>query len=189
MSRDFQEAGWANDAWQKPQAGKTVVMFRLVPTKNEFKSTEAGRPIYEDKLHIVKIPADQFLKIDRPIKEAEARREYPAEWAAWERSQETKPLGISIDFAHFLTESQKLEFKAMQILTIEQLAELPDSYQGIMGMRTYRQKAQVFLASGKDAELVSKIKAEAASEINALKAQMEELRAMLEEATKPKGKA
>lgn len=189
MSREFIEAGWATDAWQKPQTGKTVVMFRKVATQNAFKSEEQKRPVFDEKIHIVKIPADQFLRIDRPVR-PEDKVEYAAEWAAWERSQETKPLGIGIDYAHFLTDTQKAEFKAMGVLTIEQLAELPDiQAQKIMGAKTLIQKAQVFLAAGRDAELVAKLKSEHASELASLKAQMDELKAMLEEATKPKGKS
>jgi hypothetical protein len=94
--------------------------------------------------------------------------------------------GIPIENWHSITDTQKAEFKAMGIHTIEQFAELPDSAGiRIMGFNALREKAKVFIASGKDAELLATVRAAAKKETDELRGQLERLQALLEERTAP----
>ncbi len=175
---EFLEASWATDGF-RPVNGKTVVMFRAVQKKDNFQTTAQGRPVFREVIHIVKIPADQMLRIDQPVTEAD-KEEYPAEWARYVATKETRVLGTPIDNWHAITETQKAEFKAMGVQTIEQFASLPDSW-GIkmMGFDRWRQMARTFVESGKDAELVSRIRKEADDKAASMQAQIDELKAML----------
>ena len=181
MSRtEFLEAGWAT-AENRPSVGKTHVMFKNVPQKDNYQSTLQGRPVFRDRIHIVKIVADQFLTYDQPMQEEDKER-YPEEWARWEQTKETRILGTPLDMAPFLSDTQKAEIRVLKIFTIEQLAGLPDSMaQRIMGFADIRRKAQTFVESGKDAELVARIKSESDEKVAALQAQLDEMRLQMAE--------
>jgi hypothetical protein len=176
----FQEAAWSNTADAvRPAQGKLVVMFRNVQKKNAFESKRQNRPVFVEMTHIVKIPADQFLKIDRPVTQEDID-EFPLEWERWEKTKETRVLGTPLDMWHAITDTQKAEFRAMNVFTVEQFANLSDTFGAkIMGFNELRKKAQVFVESGKDAELVSRIREEANAEVTAMRKELEELKAMM----------
>src|SRR6187431_38625 len=111
MSRTgFEEAGWAT-AEMRPAVGKTHVMFKNVPFKDEHQSRIQKRPVFKDRIHIVKIVADQFLTYDQPVTEKD-KDEFPDEWARWEQTKETRILGTPIETAGFLSDTQKAELKS-----------------------------------------------------------------------------
>ena len=181
MSRTgFEEAGWAT-AEMRPSVGKTHVMFKNVPYKDNYQSGQLKRPVFKDRVHIVKIVADQFLTYDQPVTEKD-KEEFPEEWARWEATKETRILGTPIDTAPFLSDTQKAELKSLKFFTIEQLAGAPDGMaQKIMDFGNIRRKAQGFVDSGKDAEMVSRIKSESDEKVAALQAQLDEMRLMMQE--------
>lgn len=183
---EFEQAQYTNEAF-KPVAGKTVVMFRAVQKRDNFKSEKEGRPVFKEVIHIVKIPADAKLRIDRPVRESD-KEEYPNEWLQWERTRQSRVLGTPIEHWPAISDTQKEEFKAAKVYTVEQFAALPDSYAGVIGMgfHALREKAKVFVSQGKDAELIGQIRAEADARVSAMEAKMAEMQAMLEELTKPK---
>ena len=181
-------AYWADPAF-KPVSGKTVVFFRAVQHPDKYQSDLQKRPVFREKIHIVKITADVKLRIDRPVRETE-KEEFALEWAQWEKTRESRVLGTSVESAPFLSDTQKEEFRAMKIFTVEQLAGLPDiTLQKIMGGYDLRKKAQLFIESGKDAEIIGQIRAESQLQIDALKAELAEMRQMMESATRPAGAA
>jgi len=180
MSREFKEAGWSNSSDSiAPVQGKLAVMFHEIQRKNNFRSKKENRPVYEPIVHIIKIPADQHLRIDRPVTEADIE-EYPLEWERWQKTRETKVIGMPIEMWHAVSDTQKAEFRALSIFTIEQFANLPDSYaQKIMGFNDLRAKAKSFIESGKDAELVARIREEANAEVSAMRKELDEMKALL----------
>lgn len=185
----FVEAGWATESWQKPTQGKLAVIFHREQVPHPFKSAEQGRPVFVEKIMITKIPADQHLRVTRPMRESD-KYEFEAEWAHFQRTGESRVLGTPIKHWHAISDTLKKEFEASGIQTVEQLAQAPDSFiQKWMGGSDLRRKAQVFVESGKDAELVAKIKAESEQKVNALEAKLAELTAQVEQLTAPKGKA
>src|SRR5688572_30317571 len=181
---DF-ESGWTNESF-KPVKGKTVVMFRAVQKKDNFESAKQKRPVFKEMIHIVKIPADPKLRIDRPVRD-EDKEEWPNEWAQWERTRQSRVLGTPIEHWPSISETQKEEFKASKIYTVEQFAGLPDSHASVIGMgfNELREKARLFITQGKDAEIVGKIRKEAAEREASLQKQLDELRALIEAKTKP----
>lgn len=186
MSSGFSQAGWANESFHNDNSGRLIVLFHPFQKLMELKSKNAGRPIYEERIFITKIvPGDKGHVIDRPMRE-EDKLEFPIEWARWEQTRENKVVGFPIENWPALSDTQKLEFKGMKIQTVEQFANLSDGIvQGIMGGSDLRKKARVFVESGKDAEIIGQIRAEAEARESALKAEMAEMRAMLEKLTAP----
>jgi len=101
-------------------------------------------------------------------------------------TRQNKVAGFPIESWHSISDTQKAEFKARKIYTVEQFAELSDLAIGdIMGGTELRQKARVFIEAGKDAELVAKIKREANAEVTALQDQVAKLTALVEQMTAP----
>lgn len=192
------QAYWANENGQLPNASKLTVFFTTLPVRHNKKSEEAGfdpddpdmsKGIFEDRVHIVKLPADATLRICR-IPTKEDIREYKAQYEEYMRTKETKVPGIPIDQWPQISESMKLTFKAMGILTVDQLANAGDGFgQHIMDFQNLRNKARAYVNIGKDNDLIAQIKAEASAEVSAMKKQMAEMQAMLEQLTKPKDAA
>lgn len=167
-----------------------MILFYKRQKKMNKASAEAGRPIFKEVTHIKKIvPGQNGHVIDREIRESD-KEEFPVEWARWEQTQQNTVPGIPIDHWFAISETQKAEFKAMNIQTVEQFAGLSDANgQKIQGFNELRRKAQAFVEGQKDAELIAKVKMDAQTREAALQAQIDELRALVEAKTDPKTKS
>ena len=164
------------------------MFFHTVQVRNDFKSTEAGRPIFQEQIFIKKlIPGDNTLVIDRKMRLAD-EDEYPKEWASYKNKQQNTVIGTPIDAWQILSETQKAEFKALNIFTIDQFAQLPDiAGLKIMGFNELRTKAQAFVSANKDAEVFATLKKDMAAQIEEQAKQIEELKSMVKEVyEKPK---
>jgi hypothetical protein len=126
--------------------GKSYVFFYDAQVKNNFKSTQAERPIFETRVKIKKlVPGDSRLIIDTFAKEKDFE-EYPVEYARYIQKHANRPEGTPIDAWPILTDTQKAEFRALNIFTIEQFANLPDETGNrIMGLNDLRKKARAFI--------------------------------------------
>ena len=181
-------AEWADESFNTQTKGKLLVTFEIRQKKMPYLSEQQQRPVFQEVVFIKKVvPGDNSLTIHRQIR-PEDKEEYPQQWAHFQRTQQNKQPGIPIEHWHSISDTQKAEFKAWNILTIEQFANLPDSMANkIMGFYELRKKALVFIEAGKDAELIGQIRAEAKKENDALRSELEELRNMIA-AQKPKGR-
>lgn len=146
MDAIVSEAGWKNEAFEDGGPGKMLVFFYSKPVKHNFKSAQEKRPIFVDKIFIKKlVPGDNKLAIDRPMREKDAE-EYPIEWARFEQKKANLIVGTPIEAWSILSDIQKAEFKALNIFTIDQFANLPDSAgSNIMGFNDFRAKARAFI--------------------------------------------
>jgi len=171
MSKQAAVEGWVTESWEQDKS-RLVVMFRNVQVEVPFETARQNRPIFKEVTHIVKmIPGDKTFTYDQPIKESE-KKEFAQEWAHWCRTNENKIPGIPIEMWHQINDTQKAEFKAMKIQTVEQFADLPDSIgANIMGFFELRNKAKAYVATGRDAEANARKDAE----INALKKRLSDL--------------
>ena len=186
MDIEVGEAGWRNEAFGEEQRGKMLVFFHTVQKKHNFRSEQEKRPIFVPVNHIKKVvPGDTRLVIDRPMRE-EDKDEFPVEWARFEQKKGAMAVGTPIDAWSEVTDSQKAEFKFLNIFTIDQFSTLPDSAgEKIMGFNELRQKAAAFLEAMKDSGRAARLEAEKAesearfakqdAEMQALKAQLAEL--------------
>ncbi len=151
--------------------GQMHVFFYEAQIKNNFKSIQAERPIFEPKVKIKKlVPGDTRLIIDTFAKPEDFEK-FPIEYARFRQKKTNMPAGTPIDAWPILSDSQKAEFKALNIFTVEQFANLPDEAGNrIMGMGDLRKKARAFVLAQEAGERLVKMEDDA----KALKAKEEE---------------
>ena len=173
-------AGWTNESFMEDNRGKMAVFFHAVQVRNNFKSDAEKRPIFEERIFIKKlVPGDSTLIVDRPMREQDME-DFPIEWARFEQKKEQKVAGTPIDAWSAVSETQKAEFKALNIFTIDQFANLPDvAGDKIMGFNDLRSKARTFIMAAQDSQMMDKIRAEMDKKLEAQEAELAELRAMI----------
>jgi hypothetical protein len=181
-------ANLANQARYAMDA-KLYVQFYIRPVMNNFRSSEEGRPIYEEKEYIrIIVPGDSKTTVDCPVDDT-FRMRFQAQYDKFKRGQEQAVDGTPLEMWPQMTVGLCAELKAMNISTVEQLAGLDDGKaQRIMGSYDLRRKAQMFLDAAKGEAENNKMVNELQKrddEINVLKAQMQQIL----EAQKPKAKA
>ena len=177
----MQDANWTNDSFMEDNRGKMAVFFHTVQVQNNFKTMTEKRPIFEEKIFLKKlVPGDSTLVVDRPMREQDVE-EYPIEWARFEQKKEQRVSGTPIDVWSVLSETQKAEFKALHIFTIDQFAQLADSVGNkIMGFNDLRDKARAFIAAAKDSAVFDKIRAETDAKLAQQEVEMAQLRVLVE---------
>ena len=177
-------AGWTNESFMEDNRGKMAVFFHAVQVKNNFKTEMEKRPIFEERIFLKKlVPGDSTLVVDRPMRETD-KEDYPIEWARFEQKKEQKSDGTPIDAWMAINDTQKAEFKALHIFTIDQFAKLPDSAGNkIMGFNDLRTKARAFIGAAQDSQMMDRIRAETDEKLKAQEVEMSELRAMIAELT------
>lgn len=157
------------------------VEFFMKPVENPAKSKAAGRPIFEDREMVrIAFPGDNKREHVAPAHEVHyhsaARRQmtyaerFAASYKAFKDANGEYVSGTPLAQLPFLTESRRAEFKAAGIKTAEQLAGLPDVTIKKMGMgtREFVTQAQAYLKA-----------AAGTSEVAAMQAQIDELKALL----------
>lgn len=161
------------------------VEFSTRPVQQDFKSREAGRPIFEDVNFItIDFPGDKTKRVDRPVRMEEEGGappdpiRFPRQWQAFLNQQEQTSAGMPITEWPPLTKSQALELKAIKIHTVEALAELPDSACSWLGSRDLRAKARTWLETANGHADESRLQAivdQQNAQIEALKAQIKDI--------------
>lgn len=169
---------------------KLYVQFRVEPILNRSKSAEAGRAIF-DAIDYIKIfvPGDKNTVIDTPVT-PEYQIRFKEKYEAFKAGKEMAPSGTPLEMWPQMTVTQVAELKAMNVSTVEQLADMPDQLaQKIMGSHSLRQKAKAFLEASLSDAANTKLQAELEkrdNEIQLLKSQMQQIMAA-QAAPKSKG--
>jgi hypothetical protein len=156
-----------------------LVKFYLTPKQDMAASKLANRPIFADRLYISKkIPGDKSSEINRPVRDADKTR-FPRHWAAYEARESQEVIGTPLSEWTGITRSMVEEFRYLNIMTLEQLANMSDANsQGIMGIQALKEKAKKYLetaAEGAAAEALRAQLAERDEKIDALMARLEAL--------------
>lgn len=124
---------------------KLHVKFFSKAYRNDEKSMQANRPIYEDKDCIqIMVPGDKHNIIIRPVWDQDLQR-WPKLWSDYKAGRAQVESGTPLKQAPFMTESLCEELAYMNIRTVEQLASLADSNMGWMGSHDLKRAAQDFL--------------------------------------------
>ena len=155
-----------------------------------FESEQAGHPVYKDVPYVhIMFPGNSTTQVRRPVKEkgdentpSDPQR-WPAQWAAFKSQSEQVFVGIPITEWPPLTKSQALSLKAMNIHTVESLADMPDNGLTWLGAREMQQKAIAWLKNATGGAEVLRLQKEnevLRADMDALKEQFKEL------ANKPK---
>lgn len=151
MNVDVQPAGWTHQAAPgSAPVRQTVITFYDHVVQNEFKTEAEGRPIFETKTYVRKVsPGDRLVIIERKASKGDFAR-WPVEYQRYVSGNATAISGTPLEAWAQITRSQVAEYKALNIMTVEQLAEMPDSFgHNIMGFQGWKQKAQSFLQAAK----------------------------------------
>jgi hypothetical protein len=140
--------------------GRLLAKFYNYPVQNMVKTQEEGRPIYEDFVFVeIRIPGDKNTVIQRKVKDEDKERFAP-QWARFQSGAD-QVIGTPLSVWGGLNASQVAELQAMNVTTVEQLAEVSDTHvskwTGLMGLRT---RAKEFIAISKEAGAVLKMQAE-----------------------------
>ena len=181
-------SAWAQETAQGvvPGTRQTIISFEDRAVQNEFKSNNEGRPIFESRVYIRKIPpGDKLVEVHRPATLRDFQQ-HPREYEAYQKRMSTPLYGTPLEAWAQLTTTQVFELKAMNIFTVEQLAELPDSYGSkFMGFQGFKMKALSFLKASKGQAEFDNMQAEMAKkdeEIAMLKSLLQRLETLEEKA-------
>ena len=163
---------------------KLYVHFYLRAVLNNFKSAQKGRPIFDEQDYIrIIVPGDKNTVIDTKVT-PEYQMRFAAQFEKYKKNQSQAVSGTPLEVWPQMTVGQVAELKAMNVHTVEQLAELPDNLaQRIMGSHDLRRRAQAFLDAAAGDAANSKMAAELAqrdNEIELLKAQMLQMQQLIQ---------
>lgn len=180
-------AGWTNESWMEDNRGKMAVFFYTKQVQNSFKTAQENRPIFDEKVFLKKlVPGDSTLVVDRPMRPTDVE-DYPIEWARFEQKKENRVSGTPLEAWSILSDTQKAEFNALHIFTIDQFAQLPDSVGNkIMGFNDLRDKARTFILAAKDSKLMDNVRAETEKVMQTQAAEIAQLREMINDLTNKK---
>lgn len=163
-----------------------AVRFYQKEVKNEWLSTDKGRPIMEMRDFVrIEVPGNMLSVIDTFAND-DHKKKHPIQWALYqnEKSEETHVQGTQLRDWSLLNPAQAAELKHFKFYTVEQVAEASDQQIGSIGMllgmapHTFREKAKAYLASAKDSAFAMAQAEELLKrdrEIQALKDQMQKL--------------
>ena len=130
---------------------------------NPAKTAEANRPIFEDvEMVELTIPGDRlsrgvFLADEPAILDKETNtyltraQVYPDAYAAFKRGEQRAITGTPLEHWPMLVKSRVMELKALNILSVEELAATTDALLGRLGQgaRVEREQARAWLESAK----------------------------------------
>jgi hypothetical protein len=171
---------------------RLFVQFYMEPVKNAVKSAAEGRPIFDD-VPMVKIitPGSRDVMVTRA--NAQYQQRFPKQWEAFQRNIAQTVDGTPLEQVPFLTVSQVAELKALNVLSLEQLAGLSDAVvHKFMGAQKMKQQAQTYLDAAKSAAPMTQLMAELEkrdAQLAALQQQVEQLVAAKKATAEPPKKA
>lgn len=186
MSDDFpmmmeREAGFDE------RCPKIGVGFGLYPIEDGKKTQEAGYPVFKD-VEFVKIvvPGEKLSMVFQPATD-DYRRRFPEAYRAYKNREHTPTEGMPITEWAAISRSQAYTLKAMNVFTVEALAEVSDNHIDKLGgnARELREKAKTWLADAKGGAAALKVAEEKqalADELSGLKAQMAQVLEQLAQA-------
>lgn len=174
---DVRAVAYGNDAG-------VFVEFRMEQVYQEFKSLAEGHPIYEAVPFIrIYVPGDKTKVVDRPVKLEQSGdvpsdpQRFPMQWQAFKSGVQATAAGKPLAEWPLMTTSQVKELNAINIYTVEALAEVSDAALDGLGHggRSLRDQAKAHVEQMKDGAATAKLVAANAD----LQRQIDELRASL----------
>lgn len=156
---------------------QVVPLFRMHTTYNEAKSKKAGRPIYDEmEVCELRFPANRktvgVYPAHEPFKYSDNEHgfaepityamEYSAQYKQFKDGHAQTLTGTPIEELTFLTAGKRLELKALNIYTAEQLAALDGQPLKQLGMngRSLKDQAQAYLDAAHGSADVTRLAAE-----------------------------
>jgi hypothetical protein len=147
--------------------------FFMEAVQDDLATAKEGRPIFNNAEFVeILIPGDRLSRPVFPV-EDKHRERWPEAYAAFKRGQDHAITGTPLEAWPVMTTARVMELKAINIMSVEDLAGLPDRAIGQLGPdgRKLREQAQAYLDAAKGGATV----AAQAKEIAALREQVERL--------------
>lgn len=138
-----------------------AVRFFMEPMRNEVKTRDAGRDIFEDTEMVeIRVPGDRDV-LRRPASDEDKKRFAP-QYAAFRRGHSQEAVeGFPLREWASITRSQAEELITFGIRTVEHLAGATDqNLQRIGPLMALRQKARDWVSTAKSEAVVNKLRAE-----------------------------
>lgn len=160
------------------------VQFYMEAIKDEESSEKQGRQIFVDREFIKIIPVgDKNTVVCRPVNLKDDgvmppdNVRWPSQYAAFKNQQIQVNEGTPVEELPWLSKSQAMMFKSVNVHTVEQLAAVSDTNLSNLGMgaRELREKAVNFIANANGGAGVGKLEKENKElriELEAMKNQM-----------------
>ena len=163
------------------------VTFYTESVEAPFESEQRGYTVFKDVVYVhIMFPGNRSTEVRRPARlkaegghPADIQR-WPRQWEAFQSQSVVTSVGMPVTEWAPLSKSQALMLKAMNIHTVEQLAEVPDHALTWLGARDMQVKAQTWLKSAANSAEALRLQADndrLRADIDALKAQVAELAA------------
>lgn len=163
-----------------PVREATIPRFFIKAKKNDFKSAQAGRDIYEDveKVEVLTLGDTKCIPV-LTVTDAHRAR-WPKQYAAFKSGQVFAPEGTPLEKWTLCGPAEVEHLKYFNIRTVEQLASIGDNVLSNLGMgsRQLREKAIVWLAQSRDNSGISRVVQEnetLKAQLSAMQKQMEDL--------------
>ena len=163
----FQTSGQPQD--------RCIPVFYTRAVEDKEATLKQGRPMFRDVAYVqILVPGNNKDIMDRAGNQ-EATQRWPRQWAAYQNGQEQVLEGTPLGEWPLMRPAQIAQLNAVNIRTVEQIADASDAaMQGIgMGARELQAKAKAYLASAKDSKGAEALQ----DEVVTLKAEVERLTA------------
>lgn len=175
------------DALAAPDPGdaKLVAFFYPGALRNEARSIEEGRAIFDDVECVrIIIPGDKNSVIDRPATPDDKKR-FAKQYAAFQqgKKEEDQQGGTPLTEWPFLSRAQIEELRYLGVRSVENLAELRDDI-NVAGLQQMKRHAAVWLGKTKsaaEAAKTAKLIEDQAAEVAALRRALKDQASRIEE--------
>lgn len=153
MSEVLRQGTFTRNTSFAASTGSAIPRFHTEAVQDELASAAAGRPIFrmEERIQVHTPGA-----LNQPVFRVtdEHRNTWPQQYEAFKRGEEMSVDGTPLEQWPVLNRNQVAELKALQIYTVEQCAQLPDTAVQRIGLggRAIRERAKAYLD---DAEAVA----------------------------------
>jgi hypothetical protein len=137
------------------------IQFGLFPEIDQAATTTEGRPIYKDAEYItIMIPGERDV-VHRRVWEKDLER-FPRQYAAFKNKQNQDAVsGTPLKMVPWLTLGQVKELEFFNCMTLEQLANMPDSTSAkFLQIQKLKQLAKDHLQAAKEAAPLVRMRAE-----------------------------
>lgn len=150
------------------------VVFYNETVEDKERTLEEGRKCFKQREFIkILIPGDRLNTVVRPVQRtgilpSDDRMRFAKQYAAFQAKKDTAPHdGTPLSLWPVISNDLAEEFKYLNIFTVEQLAELSDTYVARIPMgNEWKRKAAAFVAALKDSAQVVKMQTELAERDN-----------------------
>lgn len=175
-------------AFENPSAAgrapRTPVFFYPHDVQDQEASAREGRPIFKSVDYIqIMVPGDKTNILRRPVRIGNTPKHdnmrFPEQWAAYKQKREQRPEGTPLAAWPILSTAQVKELEYLNIFTVEQLADMPDSHVSKhTGLTKLKKLAKAFLSKAGSTKEISRLSAELDKrdeQLASLQAQMAEM--------------